>query len=90
MSGDPTDAQLLTCKARVVDVPMFPRASANRIDANYGNYIFFQSFSKTSDLVTYYYFMYNCGHLQGQSSGHLPRHEKGDGIYFSSEFSGGK
>ena len=64
MSGDPTDAQLLTCKARVADVSMFPHASANGIDAKYGNYIFFCSnFSKTSDLVAYYYFMYNGGRL---------------------------
>ena len=41
MSGDPTDAQLLTCKARVADVSMFSHASANQIDAKYGNYIFF-------------------------------------------------
>ena len=46
MSGDPTDAQLLTCKAREVDVSTFPCASANRIDANYGNYIFFCLFFK--------------------------------------------
>ena len=81
MSRDPTDVQLLTCKAREVDVSTFPRASANRIDANYGNYIyiyfFFFRFSKTSDLVAYYYFMYNGGRLQGQLSGHLPSHEKG-------------
>ena len=49
---------------------------------------FFVRFSKTSDLVTYYYFMYNGGRLQGQLSGRLPRHEKGDRIYFSSEFTG--
>ena len=79
MSGEPTDAQLLTCKTREVDVSMFPRASANRIDANYGNYIFFifVRFLKTSDLVAYYYFMYNGGRLQGQSSGRLSSHEKG-------------
>ena len=65
MSRDPTDAQLLTCKAREVDVSTFPCASANRIDANYGNYISFVRFSKTSDLVAYYYFMYNGGRLQG-------------------------
>ena len=41
MSGDPTDAQLLTCKARGDDVSTFPRALANQIDANYGNYIYF-------------------------------------------------
>ena len=42
MSGEPTDAQLLTCKA------MEARAVANRIDASYGNsiYIFFFSFFK--------------------------------------------
>ena len=90
MSGDPTDAQLLTCKAREVDVSTFPRASANWIDTNYGNYIFFVRFSKTSNQVAYYYFMYNGGRLQGQLSGHLPRHEKGDRIYFSSEFTGDK
>ena len=46
MSGVPTDAQLLTCKARVADVSTFPRASANRIDAKYGNYIFLFKFFK--------------------------------------------
>ena len=46
MSGDPTDAQLLTCKARVADVSMFPHASANQIDTKYGNYIFFQIFQR--------------------------------------------
>ena len=44
MSGEPTDAQLLTCKA------IEARAVANRIDASYGNciyiYIFFFSFFK--------------------------------------------
>ena len=42
MSGEPTDAQLLTCKA------MEARAVANRIDASYGNciYIYFFSFFK--------------------------------------------
>ena len=57
MSGDPTDAQLLTCKARVVDVSTFSHTSANRINTNYGNYIFLFCSSKTSDLVAYYYFM---------------------------------
>ena len=88
MSGEPTDVQLLTCKAREVDVSTFLRASANRINANYGNYIFFIHFSKTSDLVAYYYFMYNGGCLQGQSSGCLPSHEKKVRIYLSSEFTG--
>ena len=46
MSGDPTDAQLLTCKARVADVSTFPHASANQIDTKYGNYIFFQIFQR--------------------------------------------
>ena len=46
MSGEPTDAQLLTCKAREADASTFPRALANRIDVNYGNYIFFYSFFK--------------------------------------------
>ena len=63
MAGDLTDAQLLTCKARVAGVSTFPRASANRIDAKYGKYIFCSNFSKTSNLVTYYYFMYNGGRL---------------------------
>ena len=74
MSGEPTDAQLLTCKAVEADASTFPHAVANRIDASYGNYIYiyiFVCFSKTSDLVACYYFMYNGGHLQGQSSGHL-------------------
>ena len=44
MSGDLTDVQLLTCKARVADNSSFPRASANRIDAKYGNYSFYTSF----------------------------------------------
>ena len=42
MSGEPTDAQLLTCKA------IEARAVANWIDASYGNciyiYIFFSFF----------------------------------------------
>ena len=46
MSGEPTDAQLLTCKAREADASTFPHALANRIDASYGNYIFFCSFFK--------------------------------------------
>ena len=46
MSGDPTDAQLLTCKAKVADVSMFPRASANWINAKYGNFFFFQIFQR--------------------------------------------
>ena len=76
MSGEPTDAQLLTCKAVEADASTFPRAVANRIDASYGNYIyiyffFYVHFSKTSDLVACYYFMYNGGRLQGQSSGRL-------------------
>ena len=62
MSGDPTDAQLLTCKARVADISTFPHASANQIDAKYGNY-FCSNFSRTSDLVTYYYFMCKGGRL---------------------------
>ena len=41
MSGEPTDAQLLTCKAVEADASTFPRAVANRIDASYGNYIYF-------------------------------------------------
>ena len=72
MSGEPTDAQLLTCKAVEADASTFPRAVANRIDASYGNYIyFFVRFSKTSDLVACYYFIYNGGRLQGQLSGRL-------------------
>ena len=73
MSGEPTDAQLLTCKAVEADASTFPCAVANRIDASYGNYIyiFFVHFSKTSNLVACYYFMYNGGRLQGQSSGRL-------------------
>ena len=63
MSGDPTDAQLLTCKARVANVSTFPHALANRINAKYGNYFFCSNFSKTSDLVAYYYFMCNGGRL---------------------------
>ena len=62
MSGEPTDAQLLTCKAIEV------RAVANRIDASYGNCIyiyFFFRFSKISDLVACYYFMYKGGRLHG-------------------------
>ena len=46
MSGEPTDAQLLTCKAREVDISTYPCASANQIDASYGNYIYFCSFFK--------------------------------------------
>ena len=46
MSGDPTDAQLLTCKARVADVSTFPHALANQIDAKYGNYFFLFKFFK--------------------------------------------
>ena len=50
MSGEPTDAQLLTCKAVEADASTFPCAVANRIDASYGNYIyiyiFFCSFFK--------------------------------------------
>ena len=81
MSGEPTDAQLLTCKAMEADASTFPHAVANRIDAGYGNhvyiyiyiyiYIYFVHFSKTSNLVACYYSMYNGGRLQGQSSGHL-------------------
>ena len=41
MSGEPTDAQLLTCKAVEADASTFPHAVANRIDASYGNYIYF-------------------------------------------------
>ena len=63
MSGDPTDAQLLTCKARVADAATFPCASANWIDVKYGNYLFCSNFSKTSDLVAYYYFTCNGGRL---------------------------
>ena len=73
MSGEPTDAQLLTCTAVEADVSTFPRASANQIDASYGNYVFIH-FSKTSDLVAYCYFMSNGGRLHGQSSGRLPSH----------------
>ena len=74
MSGEPTDTQLLTCKAVEADASTFPHAVANRIDASCGNYIYiyiFVHFSKTSDLVACYYFMYNGGRLQGQSSGRL-------------------
>ena len=74
MSGEPTDAQLLTCKAVEADASTFPHAVPNRIDASYRNYIyifFFVHFSKISDLVACYYFMYNGGRLQGQSSGRL-------------------
>ena len=46
MSGEPTDAQLLTCKAREADASTFPHALANQIDASYGNYIYFCSFFK--------------------------------------------
>ena len=44
MSGEPTDAQLLTCKAVEADASTFPRAVANRIDASYGNYIYIYIF----------------------------------------------
>ena len=40
MSGEPTDAQLLTCKAMEADASTFPHAVANWIDASYGNYIY--------------------------------------------------
>ena len=40
MSGEPTDAQLLTCKAVEADASTFPHAVANRIDVSYGNYIY--------------------------------------------------
>ena len=46
MSGEPTDAQLLTCKAREADASMFPCALANRIDPSYGNYIFLFVFQR--------------------------------------------
>ena len=46
MSGEPTDTQLLTCKAREADASTFPHALANRIDASYGNYIFLFIFQR--------------------------------------------
>ena len=46
MSGEPTDTQLLTCKAREADASTFPRALANRIDACCGNYIFLFIFQR--------------------------------------------
>ena len=48
MSGEPTDTQLLTCKAMEADASTFPHAVANWIDASYGNYIYiyFCSFFK--------------------------------------------
>ena len=51
MSEEPTDAQLLTCKAVEAGVSTFPRAVANRIDASYGNYIFIFSRQATWSLV---------------------------------------
>ena len=41
MSGEPTDAQLLTCEAVEADASTFPHAVANQINASYGNYIYF-------------------------------------------------
>ena len=43
MSGEPTDAQLLTCKA------IEARAVANRIDTSYGNCIYIYIFSFFKD-----------------------------------------
>ena len=78
MSGEPTDAQLLTCKAVEAHVSTFPHAVANWIDASYGNciyilffFFFLVCFSKISNLVACYHFMYKGGRLHGQSSGRL-------------------
>ena len=90
MSGDPTDVQLLTCKAREVDVSMFPHALANRINANYGNYIFFLFVFQRQ--VTWSLIIISCIMVVA-CKGNRPVTclvMKKVRIYFSSEFTGGQ